>query len=86
LIKNIKKELIALKNHMKKNGLAPSEPIIPDNHPRMYEVCIDGESRKGVYTATPYPFDKDPAGPVLVCSYGLIDEKERYSYSSLMKE
>lgn len=77
---------MALKNHMKKNGLAPSKPIVGDNQPHMYEVYIDGRLGQGVYTATLYPFDKDPAGPALVCSYGLIDEKERYSYSSIMKK
>lgn len=85
MIHNIGLELLEMDYHLANTPKAPSEPVIPDGQSRTYEACIDGEWHKGVYTATSYPFDKDPTGPVLVCSYGLIDEKEQYNYSSLKK-
>jgi len=82
---NIGLELLEMDYHLANTPKAPSEPVIIDNQPHRYEVCIDGKSRKGIYTATSYPLDRDPTGPALACSYGLIDEKEQYNYSSLKK-
>lgn len=73
----------ALKKHMKQNERAPSEPIIADGKPHFYPLRVDGKLRQGSYTATPYPLENDPNGPALIGWYGLLDEPEQFSYSSL---
>lgn len=83
---NIKKELQDLRTHMANNKLEPLGAIIPDNQRHLYSINGQEESRYATYIATSYPFEEDPNGPALICSYGLIDEKEQYSYSSLRKK
>lgn len=78
---NIKNELQALRADMGKNQLEP-EHIVVDNQWHTYPVKINGISRQAIYIATQDPLEKDPNGPVLVCAYGLTDEKQIYNYSS----
>lgn len=80
---DVNSELQALRNHMTVRQLAPSEPIIADNDSHDYMVKIKGELKQARYIATTYPLEEDPAGPTLVCSYGLWDDIP-YNYSSLM--
>ncbi len=75
-----------LRTHMEKNRLGPTGRIVSDNKSHEYDVCIDGKRRRARYIATPYPLADDPAGPALICSYGLIDEVRQHSYSSLIKK
>jgi hypothetical protein len=69
--------------HMSDNNLEPYEDIILDGQPHEYEAYINGEYKSAIYAATLYPLEADPNGPVLIACYGLLDEKEHHSYSSL---
>lgn len=75
------KHEIALKKHMEINNLYPVGGVAVDNQRHMYSVLIDGEIKKASYIATYNPMGEQE--PKLVCSYGLIHEKEQFSYSSL---
>ena len=59
--------------------LAPKK-LISDNNRHMYWVNIDGQPRQASYIATRNPVGKK--GPALICSFGLIDEKTQYNFSS----
>lgn len=76
-------ESIKLRNHMAQNNLNPKGRIIADNQRHIYSKFINGAPRQVSYIATFDPLEED--GPTLMCSYGLIDEKENYHYSSFKK-
>lgn len=83
----IEHERLKLRQNMAKNNLAPSEAIIPDNISRRYWKKDNDYWREARYTATLHPFEDDPDNPILICSYGWLDERGGgYSYSSLMEQ
>lgn len=83
----LKKELHDLRKEMISKFLAPSKKIISDNQSHTYPIFHGGALKFARYTATPYPFENELNEPILVCSYGLLEERGGgYSYSSLMKK
>lgn len=74
-------ELLLLKEHMKKNNMLPQEEVIADNQRRTYWITNNGIPKEATYMAT----TRNPvgrSGPRLICSYGFIEEKEQFTYSS----
>lgn len=80
---NFKRELIC---EMGNNNLEPYDDLIFDGQPHKYEAYINGEHIPARYTATLYPFDSMHNGPVLICQYGLINDKAQYTYSSSVNQ
>ena len=79
-MKNHDQELLHLKEHMKMNNMLPAEEIINDNQRHIYWITINDSPKQASYIATRNPVGK--RGPRLICSYGLVDEKEQFTYSS----
>lgn len=79
-MKNHDQELLPLKEHMKMNNMLPAEAIIVDNQRHVYWITNNDLPKQASYIATHNPVDEQ--GPRLICSYGFIDEKEQFSYSS----
>ena len=79
-MKNHDQELLSLKEHMKMNNMLPAEEVIIDNQRHIYSITNNGLPKQASYIATYNPVGKH--GPRLICSYGFIDEKEQFTYSS----
>jgi hypothetical protein len=73
-------ELLHLKEHMKMKNMLPAEEVIVDNQRHIYWITSNGLPKQASYIATRNPVGK--SGPRLICSYGFIDEKEQFTYSS----
>lgn len=87
IMSSFESELIALRNDMESNQLAPVQNIIANGQTQEYEINIKGIFKRAIYTAVPYPFDNDRDSPLLLCSYGPIDkEGGQYIYSSLKEK
>lgn len=74
------KELLPLKEQMQKNNLLPAENILVDNQRHIYWGSKNDLPKQASYIATRNPVGK--RGPRLICSYGFIDEKKQFTYSS----
>ena len=73
-------KLLRLKKHMNMNNMLPGEGIIIDNQRHIYWAINNGLRKQASYIATRNPLGRD--GPRLICSYGLVDGKAQFSYSS----
>lgn len=67
------------------NDLEPEDDIAYDGKTHEYDICKNGEHKPACYLATVSPFEDDPEGPILICSYGLIDGPA-HCYSLLPKK
>jgi len=76
LITNLEQQL-----RYKMGNFEPKD-IIFDDQTHTYNAYINGEYKPATYRASLYPFEKDPNGPAVICNFGLINEKEHYTYSS----
>lgn len=79
-MKNHDRELLCLNEHMKIKNMLPLEDVIIDNQRHIYWITNNGSPKQASYIATRNPVGK--RGPRLICSYGFINEKEQFTYSS----
>lgn len=83
---NIKLER-ALRKHMSHQviDLEPVEhEIVIDGQYHDYEVSVNGELKKAIYIGFLNPFPTQEES--LLCVYGFIDSKERYTFMSHPQE
>lgn len=76
-------ELVALKDHMIANNFPVPEKFIVDGRYHNYDVIFNNIPRRASYFITIDPLELEPHGPLLIATYGLLDEGPNYSYVSL---
>ena len=77
-------ELWRLEFHLANDSKAPDSVII-DGQYHDYEKVVSGRLRQGRYRGTYYTKKKNSKRSFLIFNYGLYDDPEQMSYSSLDK-
>lgn len=76
-------KLDGLKEHMVANSFPAPEKFIPDGLYHTYDVILNEIARRASYFITIEPLELEARGPLLIATYGLLDEGPTYTYSSL---